>query len=52
MPPHLTGHLEKLYEKGRLGRLNYGPTSVVQEVTGKAPTTLKEFLTANRPVFA
>ncbi len=52
MPPHLAGHLEKLCEKGRLGRLNYGPISVVQEVTGKAPMTLKEVLKANRPAFA
>ena len=42
-PPHLANHLEKLYEKGRLGRLNYGPTSVVEEVTGAPPTSLKEF---------
>lgn len=42
-PPHLANHLEKLYEKGRLGRLNYGPTTVVEEVTGAPATTLKEF---------
>ena len=52
MPPHLAGHLEKLYEKGRLGRLNYGPTPVVHAVTGKPPTTLKEFFREHRAPFA
>jgi uncharacterized protein YbjT (DUF2867 family) len=42
-PQHLANHLEGLYKKGRLGRLNYGPTTVVEDVTGAPATTLKEF---------
>ncbi|KAA0069975.1 NmrA family NAD(P)-binding protein [Tardiphaga sp. P9-11] len=52
IPAHVVAHLGKLYEKGRLGKLNYTPTSEVERVGGASPTTLKDFVQVNRAAFA
>lgn len=52
MSPHLASHLDKLYEKGRLGRLDHTPTDVVQRVGGAAPMDLRTFIKENRAAFA
>lgn len=47
MTPHLAAHLDKLYEKGRLGRLDHDPTDAVERVGGAPPVSLSQFLRDN-----
>ncbi|OQW59478.1 MAG: hypothetical protein A4S14_05850 [Proteobacteria bacterium SG_bin9] len=52
MTPHLAAHLDKLYEKGRLGRLDHTPTDIVERVGGTPAVSLSQFINENVAAFS